>query len=246
MKYLPITLLVVVVALVVAERSDFALQSEVPPVQDTPVVQDVSPPQSTLVLPQEPPKEEARIVERVVVVEKSICPYCKGEGCDKCDRGLMDPLEAAKAKEQLDVEAKEAEKKRETQLARERDEAETRARKEKEVDWLYSVDTGQRTASELQRPVMLAFTARNCAICDVVKARVYSSSRVMREVSKETVPVWCYIEPNDPRAMAFARSYGAVPFPKVVILLPNGQRRSFTPETNPERFLDQLNTAIGG
>ncbi len=105
------------------------------------------------------------------------------------------------------------------------------------VDWIYDLSEAHGTQKDLRRPLMLAFSQSKklCPKCASVRENCYANGKIFSEISTKFVPYWA---PTGWSEQSF--EYEVTGFPTVVIEYGSGQRKSFVPSEDPERFLKQL------
>jgi thiol:disulfide interchange protein DsbD len=118
---------------------------------------------------------------------------------------------------------------------------------ESRIEWGKDLDTALARAKEIQKPIMIDFTATWCPPCHAMEDSTFSAPVVI-EKSLAFIPVRIDVDEQREVAVAYngnARKYGGVGIPNILFLDADGGRlKHVVGYHGPEQFVSVIDTVL--
>ena len=115
------------------------------------------------------------------------------------------------------------------------------------ISWEKDIDAALARAEELQKPIMVDFTATWCPPCHAMEDSTFSDPAVI-EKSAAFIPVRIDVDEQREVAVAYggnARKYGGVGIPNIFFLDADGEKlKHIVGYHGPERFAAVIDTVL--
>lgn len=79
------------------------------------------------------------------------------------------------------------------------------------IQWSRDFDAARRTAADMNRPMLLYFTASWCGPCKAMKRTVWPKPEVEAFVNNQTVPVYLDVDESDVKPVAARYTVNSIP-----------------------------------